>query len=52
MLKKAMETDVKSWDPLLPHVHFAVRKVTRASERFSLFDIQYGRRPRGLLDLA
>ena len=52
MLKKAMETDGKNWDQLLPHVLFAVRKVPQASTGFSPFELLYGRRPRGLLDLA
>ena len=52
MLKKAMETDGKNWDQLLPHVLFAVREVPQASTGFSPFELFYGRRPRGLLDLA
>ena len=52
MLKKAMDTDGKNWDQLLSHVMFAVREVPQASSRFSLFKLLYGRRPRGILDLA
>ena len=52
MLKKAMETDGKNWDQLLPHILFAVCKVPQASTGFSPFELLYGRRPRGLLDLA
>ena len=52
MLKKAMDTDGKNWDQLLPHVLFAVREVPQASTGFSPFELLYGRRPRGLLDLA
>ena len=52
MLKKAMDTDGKNWDQLLPHVLFAVREVPQASTGFSPFELLYGRRPRGILDLA
>ena len=52
MLKKAMETDGKNWDHILPHEHLAVRKLPQASEWLSPFEVQYGRRPRGVLDLA
>ena len=48
MLKKAMDTDGKNWDQLLPHVLFAVREVPQASTGFSLFELLYGRRPRGI----
>ena len=52
MLKKAMDADGKNWDQLLPHVLFAVREVPQASTGFSPFELLYGRRPRGILDLA
>ena len=52
MLKKAMDTDGKNWDQLLPHVLFTVREVPQASTGFSPFELLYGRRPRGILDLA
>ena len=52
MLKKVMEADGKNWDQLLPHVLFAVREVPQASTGFSPFELLYGRRPRGLLDIA
>ena len=52
MLKKAMSTDGKNWDQLLPHVLFAVREVPQASTGFSPFELLYGRRPRGILDIA
>ena len=52
MLKKAMATDGKNWDQLLPHVLFAVREVPQASTGFSPFELLYGRRPRGILDIA
>ena len=52
MVKKVMEVDGKNWDQLLPHVLFAIRKVPQASTGFSPFELLYGRRPRGLLDIA
>ena len=52
MLKKVMEADGKNWDQLLPHVLFAIREVPQASTGFSPFELLYGRRPRGLLDIA
>ena len=52
MLRKTMDTDGKNWDQLLPHVLFAIREVPQASTWFSPFELLYGRRPRGILDLA
>uniref|UniRef100_A0A8C5B8M4 Gypsy retrotransposon integrase-like protein 1 n=1 Tax=Gadus morhua TaxID=8049 RepID=A0A8C5B8M4_GADMO len=52
MLKKVMQADGKNWDQLLPHVLFAVREVPQASTGFSPFELLYGRRPRGILDIA
>ncbi|KAJ8344651.1 hypothetical protein SKAU_G00288440 [Synaphobranchus kaupii] len=49
MLKKTMEADGRNWDQLLPFVLFTIREVPQA---FSPFELLYGRRPRGLLDLA
>ncbi|KAJ8368294.1 hypothetical protein SKAU_G00083220 [Synaphobranchus kaupii] len=47
-----MEADGRNWDQLLPFVLFAIREVPQASTGFSPFELLYGRRPRGLLDLA
>ena len=52
MLKKCIAEDGKNWDQLLPHVLFAIREVPQASTGFSPFELLYGRRPRGILDLA
>ncbi|KAJ8352126.1 hypothetical protein SKAU_G00236020 [Synaphobranchus kaupii] len=52
MLKTTMEADGRNWDQLLPFVLFAIREVPQASTGFSPFELLYGRRPRGLLDLA
>ena len=52
MLKKLVDVDGRDWDRLLPYVLFAIREVPQASTGFSPFELLYGRRPRGLLDLA
>ena len=52
MLKKVIEADGRNWDQLLPYLMFSVREVPQASTGFSPFELLYGRRPRGLLDLA
>ncbi|KAJ8368734.1 hypothetical protein SKAU_G00087620 [Synaphobranchus kaupii] len=52
MLKKTMEADGRNWDQLLPFILFTIREVPQASTGFSPFELLYGRRPRGLLDLA
>ena len=52
MLKKVAETDGKDWDRLIPYVLFSIREVPQASTGFSPFELVYGRRPRGLLDIA
>ena len=50
--REATETGGKNWDLALLHVLFAVCKVPQASAGISPFELLYGRRPRGLLDLA
>jgi transposase InsO family protein len=52
MLRKVIEQDGKNWDQLLPHLMFSIREVPQSSTGFSPFKLLYGRRPRGLLDLA
>jgi transposase InsO family protein len=52
MLKKVIERDRRNWDQVLPHLMFSVCEVPQASTGFSPFENLYGRRPRGLLDLA
>ena len=52
MLKKVMEADGRNWDQLLPYLMFSIREVPQASTGFSPFELLYGRRPRGMLDLA
>ena len=52
MLRKVVEVDGKNWDQLLPHVLFSIREVPQGSTGFSPFELLYGRRPRGMLDVA
>ena len=52
MLRKVIDLDGKNWDQLLPHVLFSIREVPQSSTGFSPFELLYGRRPRGLLDIA
>ncbi|KAJ8375574.1 hypothetical protein SKAU_G00061540 [Synaphobranchus kaupii] len=52
MMRKLIESDAKDWDQLLPYLLFSVHEVPQASTGFSPFELLYGRRPRGLLDLA
>ena len=52
MLRKTVDVDGKNWDQLIPFVLFSIREVPQASTGFSPFELLYGRRPRGMLDLA
>ena len=52
MLQKLTEEDGKHWDQLLPYLLFAIREVPKSSTGLTPFELLYGRRPRGLLDLA
>ena len=52
MLKKVMEADGRNWDQLLPYLMFSIREVPQSSTGHSPFELLYGRRPRGLLDIA
>ena len=52
MLKKVMEADGRNWDQLLPFLMFSIREVPQSSTGHSPFELLYGRRPRGLLDIA
>ncbi|KAG6939121.1 hypothetical protein G0U57_003090, partial [Chelydra serpentina] len=47
MIRKVVSRDGKDWDTLLPYLMFAIRKVPQASTGFSLFELLYGRHPRG-----
>ena len=52
MLKKVMEAEGRNWDQLLPFLMFSIREVPQSSTGHSPFELLYGRRPRGLLDIA
>ncbi|CAM4532736.1 unnamed protein product [Lepidochelys kempii] len=51
MLKTFMNQHPQDWDKYLPHVLFAYREVPQESAGFSPFELLYGRRVRGPLDL-
>ncbi|XP_053872984.1 uncharacterized protein LOC128831041, partial [Malaclemys terrapin pileata] len=51
MLRRFPPEDLRQWDQLLPPLLLAIREVPQASTKFSPFELLYGRRPRGLLDL-
>jgi len=51
MLRKFVHEDSRRWDKWLEPLLFAVREVPQASTGFSLFELLFGRRPRGVLDL-
>uniref|UniRef100_A0A674ITH5 Gypsy retrotransposon integrase-like protein 1 n=1 Tax=Terrapene triunguis TaxID=2587831 RepID=A0A674ITH5_9SAUR len=51
MLRKFPQEDLRRWDQLLPPLLLAVREVPQSSTNFSPFELLYGRRLRGLLDL-
>lgn len=52
MLKKVVAEDEHDWDLMLPYVLFTAREVPQASTGFSPFELLFGQRPRGLLDVA
>ncbi|MGH0147416.1 UNVERIFIED_CONTAM: hypothetical protein FKN15_010446 [Acipenser sinensis] len=52
MLRRFINSDVRYWDQLIPPLLFAIREVPQASTGFSPFELLYGRRPRGVLDLV
>ncbi|XP_065416479.1 uncharacterized protein LOC135974099 [Chrysemys picta bellii] len=51
MLRKFPAEDLRHWDQFLPPLLLAIREVPQTSTKFSPFELLYGRRPRGLLDL-
>ncbi len=52
MLRKVIEVDGKNWDQLLPYVLFSIREMPQSSTGFSPFELLYGQRPRGIMDIA
>ncbi|XP_075758104.1 uncharacterized protein LOC142818935 [Pelodiscus sinensis] len=51
MLKTFMHQHPQDWDKYLPHLLFAYKEVPQESIGFSPFELLYGRRARGPLDL-
>ena len=51
MLRKMTLSGQRSWDKLLPYVLFAYREVPQASTCFSPFELLYGRKVRGPLNV-
>ena len=51
MLRKFVNRSRKDWDEYLPYLLFAYREVPQESTGFSPFELLYGRKVRGLLDV-
>ncbi len=51
MVRKFVREDARNLDKWLEPLLFAVREVPQASTGFSPFELLYGRRPRGVLDV-
>ena len=51
MLRRTANEEGKDWDRLLPYVLFAYREVPQESTGFSPFELLYGRKVRGPLDV-
>ena len=51
MIRKFVHDDCRHWSKWLNPLLFAVREVPQASTGFSPFELLYGRKPRGVLDL-
>ncbi|KAK5854605.1 hypothetical protein PBY51_004785 [Eleginops maclovinus] len=51
MVRKFVHEDSRNWDKWLDPLLFAVREVPQSSTGFSPFELLFGRKPRGVLDL-
>ena len=51
MMRKFTSKHKKDWDECLPYLLFAYREALQESTGFSLFELLYGRRVRGPLDV-
>ena len=51
VIRKFVHNDSHNWDKWLVPLLFAVREVPQASTGFSPFELLFGRKPRGVLDL-
>ena len=52
MLRRTVNQEGKDWDRLIPYLLFAYREVPQASTGFSPFELLYGRKVRGPLDMV
>ncbi|XP_061757255.1 uncharacterized protein LOC133553258 [Nerophis ophidion] len=52
IIRKFVHEDKPNWHKWLDPLLFAVREVPQASTGFSLFELLFGRKPRGVLDLV
>ena len=52
MLRKTVNQVGKDWDRLVPNLLFAYREVPQASTGFSPFELLYGQKVRGPLDVS
>ncbi|XP_053092893.1 uncharacterized protein LOC128318860 [Pangasianodon hypophthalmus] len=52
MIRWVVDKEGRNWDLLLTYELFAVRETSRASTGFTPFELLFGRRPQGLLDVA
>ena len=52
MLRKYVTNSGNNWDSFIPYLLFAYREVPQASTGFSPFELLYGRKVRGPLDLV
>ncbi|XP_061898861.1 uncharacterized protein LOC133646933 isoform X2 [Entelurus aequoreus] len=51
MIRKFMHEEKQNWDKWLDPLMFAMREVPQASVGFAPFELLYGRRPHGVLDV-
>ena len=51
MLRKFVSCNQKDWDECLPYLLFVYREVPQESAGFSPFELLYGRKVRGPLDV-
>ena len=51
MLRNLVNKEGRDWDRLLPYVLFAYREVAQSMTGFSPFNLLYGRKVRGPLDV-
>ena len=52
MLRKFLSDYPKSWDTLIHYLTFALREVPHSGTRFSAHELVFGRKLRGLLEIA